>query len=220
MTTPRHDVYTAVHKAIRSRLFDTARALSECNFADPSDKDEALTHLRDTLSFLDEHLAHEDTHVGPRLADANPQLASRVAEAHQQIDQTTACVTRLVSALADAAPELAVERGPELCRSYNVLVGLHLAHMNEEETLVNAALWQAYTDEQLIALTGAIQGSIAPPRFAQWLHFMLPALNLQEQVGMMNGMRAAAPPEAFQSVMALGREVVGDRWSAVEEALG
>jgi hypothetical protein len=154
-----------------------------------------------------------------RLEEANARLAGRIAEAHQQVEQTTAAVKRLLDVIADADADLAVERGPELCRTYNVLVGQHLAHMNDEETLVNAALWQAYSDDELRALTGQIQGSIAPSRFAQWLNIMLPALNLQEQVGMMMGLRAAAPPEVFDDVMALGRQAVGERWATVEAAL-
>jgi hypothetical protein len=220
MSTPRHDIYTGIHKALRARLFETAHELSGCNFADPTDRAETLQHLRATLAFLDEHLEHEDTHVQPRLADANPQLAARIADGHQHLEQTSATVTRLLAAITDANADLAVERGPELYRAYNQLVGEHLVHMNEEETVVNAALWSAYTDEQLLELHGAIQGSIPPARFAEWLTIMLPALNLQEQVGMMTGMRAAAPPEVFANVMAAGRAAVGPRWGAVESALG
>jgi len=220
MNAPRHDLYTAIHKAIRARIFETSARLSACNFADAGDKRTTLDHVRDTLAFLEEHAGHEDQFVQPRLADANPQLSGRVAEAHQLVEQTAATVARLASAIAEASTELAVERGPELSRSFNLLAGQHLAHMHEEETLVNAALWQAYTDEQLRELHGALQASIAPTRFAEWLRLMLPALNLQELIGVLGGMRAGAPPEVFESVVALGRETVGERWAEVERALG
>jgi hypothetical protein len=220
MSQPRHDMYTAVHKGLRARLFESSRILQGCDFADASRRGEALAHVRGTLEFLDEHAGHEDRFVQPRLADANPQLAERVVEAHQLVEQGGATVSRLVEAIGTASQEVAVERSPELCRSFNVLVSQHLAHMDEEETLANAALWQAYSDEQLRETQGALQGSIAPPRFAEWMQIMLPALNVQERVGMLMGMRAGAPPEVFRAVMQIGREAVGEPWGAVETALG
>lgn len=219
MTQPRHDMYTAVHKGLRLRLFDTAAKLSGCDFPDAFARDEVLALVRTTIAFLDEHAGHEDRFVQPCLADANPELARRLAGAHQRVEQGAAHVESLATAIASADADVAVGRGPELCHAFNVLLAQHVEHMNEEETLANAALWQEFSDERLLEVHGALLGSIAPPRFVEWMALMLPALNYQECVGMLAGMKQDAPPEVFQSMMGLGREVVGERWGAVEAAL-
>ena len=220
MSQPRHDMYTTVHKGLRARLFESSRRLQGADFADPAARDGVLAHVRATLEFLHEHAGHEDRFVQSRVEEASPQLARRVAEAHRLVDQSGATASKLIEAIAAASSEVAVERSPELCRSFNVLLSQHLAHMDEEETLVNAALWQAFSDEQLRETQGALQASIAPPRFAEWMQLMLPALNVQERVGMLSGMRMGAPPEVFQMVMGIGRASVGEPWGAVEAALG
>ncbi len=219
MTQPRHDMYTAVHKGLRARLFDTAAKLSGCDFSDALARDEVLAQVRTTLAFLDEHAGHEDRFVQPWLADANVELGRRLADAHQRVEQGGAHVESLVAAIAAADADVAMGRGPELCHAFNTLLSQHVEHMNEEETLANAALWQAYSDEKLLEVHGALLGSIAPPRFTEWMALMLPALNHQERVGMFAGMKQDAPPEVFQSMMGLGRQVVGEPWGAVEAAL-
>jgi hypothetical protein len=219
MSEPRHDLYTAIHKGIRARLFDTASRLEGCNFADPASRTETLTYVRATLAFLDEHAHHEDEFVQPRLADASPDLAKRLGDAHGLVHQSGRIVEKLAAAIEAADAEVAVGRGPELCHAFNVYVSQQLHHMNDEETLANTALWQAFTDEQLRELHGTLQASIAPPRFAEWMTLLLPALNYQECVGMLAGMRAGAPPEVFQMVMGVGREVVGTRWAEIEAAV-
>lgn len=215
----RHDMYTAVHKGLRAQLFDTAAKLSRCDFSDALARGEVLAQVRTTLAFLDEHAGHEDGFVEPLLAEANPQLARRVADAHERVEQGGAMVEGLVTAIEAADADVAMGRGPELCHAFNVVLSQHVEHMNEEETLANAALWQAFSDEKLLEVHGALLGSIAPPRFAEWMALMLPALSHQERVGMLAGMKQDAPPEAFQSMMSLGRQVVGEPWGAVEAAL-
>jgi hypothetical protein len=219
MSEPRHDLYTAVHKGLRARLFDTASRIEACNFADPAMRKETLDHVHATLALLDEHAQHEDEFIVPRIKDANPVLARRLDDAHVLVHQSGKAVERLVLAIEVADADVAVGRGPELCHAFNVLVSQQLHHLNDEETLANAALWQAFSDEQLIELHGTLQAAVAPQRFAEWMALMLPALNFQECVGMLAGMRAGAPPEVFQMVMGVGREAVGERWATIERAL-
>ncbi len=220
MQQPRHDIYTAIHKALRMRVFETANQLEQCDFSDPAERSAVLQHVRETIAYFEEHAGHEDRFVIPRLREANESLAERLEGAHQRLNQSASNVLRLAEALQAADTEVALERGSELCHAMNVYASQHLEHMNEEETLANAALWQVHGDEQLQQLTGTIQATIAPERMAQWMALMLPALNVHERIGIMGAMKANAPPEVFESMMHLGRQAVGPRWQAVQAALG
>ncbi len=219
MNQPRHDLYTGVHKGLRRRIFESIGLLESCDCAVAAERERAFNHARLTVEFLDDHAQHEDRFLQPMLVSANPSLAQRVAAAHQRVEQSGAAVSKLVETLASCDQETALSRGPELCHAFNVLASQHLEHMNEEETLVQAALWQAYTDQELLATHSELLAAIPPDRYAEWLRLMLPALNAQERIGMMAGMKAGAPADAFQRVMGLGREVVGEPWKTVEAAM-
>lgn len=213
-------MYTAVHKGLRKRLFETAQRLQGCNFGDGEEREQALEHLDVTLRFLSEHAGHEDRFVQPRVIEANAQLAARVETAHRAVEQGERNLRDLMAGIASADAAVALERGPELCRAFNVLLSQHIAHMVDEETLVNGALWAAFDDDQLRSTQAELQASIPPARFGEWMHEVLPALNVQERIGMAMGIRAGAPKPAFDMFMAVGREAVGERWAPVEQALG
>ena len=51
--------------------------------------------------------------------------------------------------------------------------------------------------DEVLALHGAIVGSIPPDEMARSLAFMLPAMNVDDRTELLGGMRMAAPPEAF-----------------------
>jgi hypothetical protein len=62
--------------------------------------------------------------------------------------------------------------------------------------------------EQVLELHGAIVGSIPPDEMARSLAFMLPAMNVDDRSEMLDGMRMAAPQEAFDAVVGLARSVL------------
>jgi hypothetical protein len=49
---------------------------------------------------------------------------------------------------------------------------------------------------------------IPPDQMAAYLTIMLPAMNVEDRVELLSGMRAGAPPEAFAGVMALAGAVL------------
>jgi len=83
------------------------------------------------------------------------------------------------------------------------------------------ALWEHYSDQELGLVRGQVQGSIPPARFGEWMEIMLPAMNLDERVGMLGGMKANAPPPVFAAVSAIAARVLGTtNWDALRAQLG
>lgn len=219
MGQPRHDMYTTIHKALRRRIYESTTRVEGCDFGDPSARADVVEHVRETLRYLDEHAAHEDRFVQPSILSANPAVAERLAAAHERVHQTGVGVAALLDALCQADAQVAMGRGPELCHALNLLASQHLEHMNDEETLANAVLWGAYSDDELRTLHGQLQASIPGPRMAEWMGLMLPALNVHERIGVMGGVKANAPPAVFEQMMQLGRDAVGAPWDAVQAAV-
>ena len=79
----------------------------------------------------------------------------------------------------------------------------YLTHQDLKEHVVMAELKRRIGVEEVLALHGAIVGSIPPDEMARSLSFMLPAMNVDDRAEMLGGMRMAAPPEAFDAVASL-----------------
>lgn len=219
MITPRVDLYTAIHKALRADMYRTGALLAQTNFADAEERAAALQAVKTTLGFFDEHLAHEDGGIMPVFAAHAPELLAQLAPQHTEHEAISAALQGLVDAVANASPNECVTLGVKLCKTFNEMVAEQSVHMNLEEKRGNEALWAAMDDAALMQLRAQMQSKIPPPRFAEWLRLMLPQLNHQELAGMLMGMRMSAPPEVYARVSGLAEQVLGTRWKAISAAL-
>lgn len=221
MTKPRVDVFTAIHKGLRREMYETGARLERTNFADPLDKSAALDALERTRGFFDEHLMLEDRFFAPLVkAAAPPVLAQALSEQHRAHEELSRALSAAASAITAAEGAVAVGLGVALCKRFNTLVADQSAHMNLEEREANAALWAAYSDEQLAAARAEVQAFLPPPRYGQWLEIIFANANHQELVGMLLGAKQGSPPEAFAKASAMARSVLGERWPAIAAALG
>jgi hypothetical protein len=205
MQAPRVDLYGAVHKALRSRLFDLAVELDRCAFGRPAEVAITLAAYRRTVGFLREHHHHEDQFIDVAIRELAPDILQTVTSHHAASDTVLGELDGLATAVEGADPEA----GSRLAARYRQFLVMYLAHMNYEETTVNAALWSKYSDPELAAIRGRLQASIPPARFGEWLEIMLPAINLDERAGMLGGMKANAPPPAFAMALEIASRVLG-----------
>lgn len=174
--TSRVDLFTNVHKGIRSALFEACIALGKA----PDDTVPAAvrTQLHAVLHFIRHHGENEDLLLVPMLATSAPTVAARIREAHAQIES------------AIRALEAHVEHGSatELYLRTCELAARYLDHMDEEERVLEPQIRAVLSAEQLQEFG---RGSIArtPPDQARvMLAWMLPAMppaeagNLLEQL--------------------------------------
>jgi len=221
MSMPRVDLYGVIHKTLRHELFSTSRTLATTDFSNPADRDAAAAQLRETLGFIDEHGHHEERFVDQAVRQADPALADRIGAQHEDLDEQGRRLSAMLDEVVSAGPEQAVGLGATLHQAYSAYLGAYLQHMSMEEAEANACLWSAYSDEELGAIRGRLQGSIPPERFAQWFVLMVPAMNLQERVGVLSGMKLVVPPEVYETMCTLARSSLSDHaWQEVSSRLG
>ena len=60
-----------------------------------------------------------------------------------------------------------------------------------------------FTDEELAGLEMEILAHVSPPDAITYLRMMLPASTRAERAGLLGGMKASAPAEAFSAVIEL-----------------
>jgi hypothetical protein len=100
-------------------------------------------------------------------------------------------------------------------------VAQNFEHMHIEETAHNAALWQHYTDSELMAVHDALVASIPPGEMMLLMRWIVPFMAPAERVAMLGGMRQQAPAEAFGAVLDVVRPHLAAReWDKLMAGLG
>ncbi|MCB9564474.1 MAG: hemerythrin domain-containing protein [Kofleriaceae bacterium] len=219
MTTPRVDLYTPIHKALRRLLSTLADDVAG---ADRASADHAETiHARVTraVDFLDEHAHHEDRHLEPRLIAADPDLAEALAATHRALHPRHVALRVRAAAFARAGDATRAALGAALRDDVLAVVEAQFLHMRQEEVEGNAALWRAFDDDALIATRAALQADIPLPRYLEWVAIMLPAWSTDECGAMLRAVRGAAPPAVADAIFAVARDVLGPTWAELSPHL-
>ena len=84
--------------------------------------------------------------------------------------------------------------GIEVHERFNSYVGIYLGHLYREETELQQALWDNFTDEELIAIDGTIAREIPLERMGDWLTEMCARYNPDEIPMILNIVKSEAPP--------------------------
>ena len=218
---PRFDMYGAIHKALRAMMTDTLVALGATDATDDAAVDAGLAKLEQLIDICSSHLEYENRFVHSAIEARLPGTTARVAEDHvgheTALDEMRAGV-RAVRRASAAARGLVLGR---LYRGLAVFVAGNFEHMEREESDHNQALWDAYTDAELVAIHDELVASIAPAEMMLTLQWMIPAASHVERVGMLTGMRAGAPEGVFEAVLDIAwRNLSQWEWAKLARALG
>ncbi|HEY5798964.1 MAG TPA: hemerythrin domain-containing protein [Burkholderiaceae bacterium] len=215
----RIDLYVKIHKALRAQMMAAVASFETLDLDMPAAVLDAVGQLRQLLAFSASHLEKEDAYVHPAMEARRPGSTATIAGDHahhrQAFEQLRALGDRLLVAGAGQADVLTVLR-----QQLHLFVADNLSHMQQEETVNNAVLWETHTDHELIAIEMDIVGSLTQEQRAQSLYWMLPALNHAERMHLLQAMRAGMPPPAFEGVLGLARtRLSAAQWQRLEQAL-
>jgi hypothetical protein len=200
-TTPRHDLYASIHKALRHFMLDTLLRVGALEVRDEAELESVLGQLESLLAECGQHLAHENDFVHPMLEAGRAGASQRIAGEHVEHLEAIDALREDARQLRAAAPE---RRGPLALRLYRHLalfVADNFQHMHHEETVHNAQLWACYSDAELEAMHGRLLASLPPQEVFLVARWMLPALNPAERAGMLGGVRERAPEPAFHALV-------------------
>jgi len=209
----RVDMYTLVHKGIRAFMGATLEAVGRLDAYDRDEVAQALEQVRSLGAFLRAHLHHENQFVHPALEARLPGGARRTAGDHVEHETAIERLEALalgVEGAQDASRPTAVLA---LYRELALFTAENFEHMHHEETQNNAALWAAYSDEELERIHQTLLGSIEPGIFALGLRWMLPAMTPAERAGLLAGKPGP--------LLELARSALSERdWAKLTAAIG
>ena len=201
MVQQRHEMYRPIHKALRHMMFSTAHKLGIADFRDDAEARAAIASLGRTINLLVVHAEHEENYIHPDLEKRAPGFIASYETDHQNDDKVYAELRRLGQEADSASGDQKVALGVEMYDRFNGFVGDYLGHLVGEETELQQALWNNFSDEELGAMEGRIMANVPPDLMAEFLPEICAALNADELTGMLGQMKAMAPPEMFEGVM-------------------
>lgn len=214
------DLYRDIHKGIRAELFRVTRLAGCTDPADTSAAQALAGEVRTLVALLVAHAEHEDGVIQPGIEEHLPELGAQVLTEHTVLEAR-------IASLADLAEQVATggaAQGAAAARLYLDLasfVSAYLLHQDLEERVVMPALEAAVGVEAVIGMHERIISSLSPEELAQSLAIMLPAMSADDRTGLLGGIRAGAPEEAFAGVWGLAASVLApEDLGAVAARLG
>lgn len=196
----RWDLYGLVHKGLRLAHAEMLRRLGAADHR--VDQSELLAALRAHLAMAAQHLAHEEDFIHPALEAARPGAAAALERDHGDHHGRLAGLLRLIGALEGASVAERPVHGRCLYLAFSVFVAEDMAHMAREETEVWPLLCALFSDAQLADLEMRIVASLTPHDNLAMMRIMLPAMTPSERIGLLGGIKAGAPSEAYAAVIA------------------
>ena len=215
------DLYRDIHKGIRAELFAVTTAAGRVDPADRAGRVALADRVTNITRLLVEHAEHEDNHVQSAIETHMPALAEQIAADHVVLEARMAELDERAASVVAAAKG---EQAAEVHRLYMELASFtaaYLQHQDVEERVVMPALEVAVGVPAVVGIHGAIIASIPPAQMATSLALMLPAMNIDNRVELLGGMRAGAPAEVFEGVWGLTGTVLAPAdFAALGDRLG
>ena len=170
------------------------------------------------ICLLHEHAGNEDQYIFPDVRTYEPKLVETLLAEHREVVRKIAGVWKIADELkALRNPEERVEMGEKLNRTTNDLFAFYLTHLNGEEATIVPAMWRHFTDEQLVAMRTNLEINTPPQRYAEWMRWVLPSLNINELTGMFIGLKTGAPPPVLENIARIAEKSLGEnRWATVK----
>lgn len=221
MQLRKTDLFTFIHKALRSIIYNAASDLQSADFTDEKEVENLLASLRHELDLLHEHAVNEDHIIFPEIADQEPQMIEVLNEEHKKLESKLKGIINLIEKMEQSnSVEERELLGNSLNSLFNDFIADYLAHMNHEEATVLEASFKYLTDAELIAIRTRIQTQIPFERYKTWLNWMLKSLNSSELIGLLGGMKASAPAHVFENVVGVAQSVIeNNKWNKIRSQL-
>jgi hypothetical protein len=191
----RIDLYRNVHKGQRAHLFSLAIELGRADHEDAAQVNALATRLRAALAELRRHAENEHRFIHPLLRARAPKAAAVLEREHQDLDPVLAEVEERLDCLQGAARS-PIETGVELYGAWCRMVSTYLAHIDAEERMGMAALWDTCSDNEILAVIRAFVASRTAMERIDDLRSQAPALSPQERAMLVASvMKGGTPAE-------------------------
>ncbi len=218
---PRYNVFLMIHKGLRAFMYDVSVNIQHTNFATAGGFPHSLEKLENLLDTFDKHGHHEDEHIFNMLAACNPQLQAEMEQEHvtdHALSDKLRTLTERYRNTSDTAEHIAI--GSEIAYALNDFIAFNLTHLNKEEIVVNASLWQHYTDEDILAANMRMIATLSPEEVQHSATWMMRGCNDAELSGWLSNIKKQAPPPVFDLLLGIAQaQLPAHRFEQIQNSI-
>lgn len=210
--------FATPHKGLRNALGQFSLRLGYTDFSN-SEQLAALKQLGGELFLLlNDHVHTENEYTLKHLEERIPGAGEHDLADHERLESVQEELQRrLENCDGTETPVFA----HTFYLDFSQFHSAYLGHIFEEETVTELLLQQHFSDKELIAHRNAIMQRLEFPVLLLWLKYVIPAQQEADNIGMLSGLKANAPREAFDTVVETIRaELPAARFERLLAALG
>ncbi len=218
----KEHLYTGIHKGQRLAFGQLSNLAGTIDFNDVEAVERLYSLLMEMKVELHGHAELEEKFIHPLLRESVPGAARRIEDEHVimhlQLDELLANLEAIMAKPPDY--DLRRDMGQEFYLAWNRFISFYFAHINDEEENIQRELWDLYTNEELLKCFTSIISGQSPEQLMQNLQIMLPALNMEESVAILLGVKAIAPPPAQEAIYNMAKEILEpERWEELSSRI-
>jgi hypothetical protein len=194
----RYNAFMQIHKGLRAMLYNTAITIQQCDFRDADAATSVVKKVENVIRLFEGHAHTEDTKVFPMVEAFAPQLVADFEQQHVQDHALGEALQQTLDVLKTARDaESRKIAAIALSQAFECFMAFNLEHMVKEETIINALLWEHYTDADLHALTAKIVQSLPMEMNMLYSYWMIAGINDEELINWLGQASQSAPPAMY-----------------------
>lgn len=170
-----------------------------------------LNRLHSMNEILDYHAKGEEAAVFPAVDNVAPLVARAYLMDHRELDK-----------MVESLETMRLQKSPDplLTTRATAVLNSHLRiHLGKEDAHLYQILREKTTLTQQVAIGGIMSSKIPPDRFPAAITWLMPLLDLNDQVTVTKGWMTLMPPRIFASVKPLIKKAVAQSWGAIAQRI-
>jgi hypothetical protein len=197
----RYNIYTFIHKALRSVMCQALTKLGRVDDTDVTDIEQNLKDIEKLLSLCLSHLEHENQFIHSILLDKAPGLQLPTIKEHEEHVQHISDIQEEIHKIRLVSPPQRQRCLLSLYRHMAVFLAINFEHMQLEETLMAQRLWDNFSDDEIHHMEQNLVASIPPEQRLETTILILANISHSERRELLAGMRESSSQELFALVV-------------------
>lgn len=190
--------FATPHKALRNVISKFSFTLGHTNFADPEQLQDLKALGNEMFTLLNDHVNTENNHTLKHLEERARGASYHDKEDHERLEEIQ---HSLQQQLERFTGKETTDQVHDFYLAFSLFHSEYLEHIHEEETVTELLMQEFFTDEELILHRMTIMKKLEFPVLLLWMKYVIPAQSEEESIGMLSGLKAGAPKEAFEAVL-------------------
>lgn len=202
------DVIRCFHNAFRkdmSQIDSTVLSIARSD----SDMLPVFNRLRILGEILDYHAKGEEAAVFPAIDKLTPSFAQAYLMDHRELDNMVSGL----EPIRNAPDTLTAARATAVLQSHLRI------HLNKEDAYLYPILREQTTDDEQASIGKIMSSKIPPERFPTLIQWLLPLLDISDQVTVTKTWMSLMPPQVFVNVKQLIKKNVAQNWAEITQQI-